>query len=446
MIVQTIDLKETRQVVFNVNNVNRLKLNNQTIWVMCNFTIQCERADNSTIPLQFVVKGMSDEICEIKILNDDNFTPIIISDGSQQTIDLNSTVSTSPIIQFKNVEFVHPNYIINVGAGNYTYSIKNLEILDFQPENTLFTSQFLAKNILGNITIPARFQDINLETTFVAYEHSGYDNTDYVIDTDLSSINLDFTVSRNMVPFKRLSKEKLPQNTTCHNAVLSSDNSQSIPAIGVYSNAIVWSRNSNLQNYDLSIPNGVTIIPKTTFEKTKFNSITIPSTVSNIGEQAFSASTTNLTFLQSANTQINIPRAGGALGVGTGMLYYKNARSGTIRTDNIIIANYDYEADNFNATVLHLDGTDWKLETPVVTASNNIISWSAITGAVKYSIGYSTTTSNYTYVDTTNTSFYLSQLPLTSGTTYNIVVVAVPVENSSVNIKSNKSIAIQYTA
>lgn len=438
MNVQNINLGETEQVVFNGNDIGRLKLNNSTIWVISNYTIQCERADNTTIPLQFVVQNTDGEVCEIKILNDENFTPIIISDTASQIIDLSSTSVTNPIIMFTNFSSVRPAYNIDTSAGTYEYSIKNLKVIDFQPEFNFFTSQFVAQNIVEDMSIPSRIENISLSNIFEAYQHSSYDNTDYVVASDMSDINLLLDVQKVNVPFQRIPINKLPKNISIYQA----DNSN-IDVIGVLDNVLVWVENFNYSAYNVSIPNGVTKIPNSSFSLSKFNSIVVPSTVNYIGSNAFLECTTNITFNQPASMQVSLPLLGGMLG---GMLYSKNARSGTIRTDNIIIANYNYEADNFNATILHLDGTSWKLETPVVTASNNIVSWSAITGAVKYSIGYSTTTSNYTYTDTTNTSFDLSQLPLTSGTTYNIVVVAVPVENSSVNIKSNKSIAIQYTA
>jgi len=408
------------------------------------YTIICERADNSNCQLQFVVKGKSNYTSIIRILNDASFTPIIISDGSEQTVDLSSTSATTPKIMFSNFEFVYPYFIIDEHNGTYTYSIKNLEVVDYQPENTLYTSQFIAENIAEDITIPSRFEDVNLQKIFEAYRHSSYDNLDYVIAPDLSNINLSLNLSKNTTPFKRIQKIKLPQNTTIHTAVASSDNSLTIDAIATLDNVVIWVNKQNLQGYDLIIPNGVTTIPKTTFELGKFASITVPSTVSDIGNCAFSNCTTNITFLQPCNMQVSLPTPGAILSENTGMFYNKTSRSGVVKTDNILIANYDYESDNFNVNILHLDNSDWKLNTPIASISNNIISWNAVQNAVAYKVGYSTSTS-YTYIDTINTSLDLTSLGLDSGQTYNIVVIAIPQANSSTNIKSDTSTAVQYT-
>ena len=56
-----------------------------------------------------------------------------------------------------------------------------------------------------------------------------------------------------------------------------------------------------------------------------------------------------------ADVQVEMPQAGD----GTGVAYFKNAREYTIYTDNPVIKNYNWTADNVTATIYHLDGSAW---------------------------------------------------------------------------------------
>ena len=90
--------------------------------------------------------------------------------------------------------------------------------------------------------------------------------------------------------------------------------------------------------------------------------ITIPSTVKKIKDLAWartdgSMNISSVTFNQAANMQIELPTAGSS----TGMFYVKTAREMTIYTDNETIKNYNWNADNITATILHLDGTAWEV-------------------------------------------------------------------------------------
>ena len=98
------------------------------------------------------------------------------------------------------------------------------------------------------------------------------------------------------------------------------------------------------------------------YNKTNFTTLEIPSTVKKIKAKAFAYSDTNikittLKFNQPNGMQIELPTAGST----SGMLYYKSAKEMTIYTDNEIIKNYDWAADNVTATLLHLNGTPWEV-------------------------------------------------------------------------------------
>ena len=111
----------------------------------------------------------------------------------------------------------------------------------------------------------------------------------------------------------------------------------------------------------VTIPLGVETIGRSAFGGASgLTSATISSSVSKIEERAFGDSTgsmniSNMTFNQPRDMTVSLPTPGS----GSGFLYVKTARNMNIYTDNLIIKNYNYSADNITATLYHLDGTPW---------------------------------------------------------------------------------------
>jgi surface protein len=87
---------------------------------------------------------------------------------------------------------------------------------------------------------------------------------------------------------------------------------------------------------------------------TALTSITIPSSITSIGNGAFSNSMgamglTSMTFMHTASDTLTLPTAGSD----TGMLYVKTARAMTINHyGNAAVMNYAYATDNITATLV----------------------------------------------------------------------------------------------
>lgn len=182
-----------------------------------------------------------------------------------------------------------------------------------------------------------------------------------------------------------------------------------IPSNIVNLSSKLFFRESSLQSITLN--EGLTNISRLCFANTKkLKELSIPSTVSYIGMQAFAASATDygltsVTFNQSKNFNVVLPKAGKQ----SGMFYTKNNRSMVVNTDNITIAKYDYYADNISATIKHLDGSDWnKVSTPILSYSNNVLSISG-SDADTYEI-FSTMGGENKTIFTTSTSIKLLTL------------------------------------
>lgn len=111
----------------------------------------------------------------------------------------------------------------------------------------------------------------------------------------------------------------------------------------------------------VNIPSGIEVIDGAAFGSCpSLLTVTIPDTVNKIGSFAFSNSSgsmniSTMTFNQPRDMQVELPTAGSL----SGFLYVKTARNMNIYTDNLIIKNYNYSADNITATLYHLDGTPW---------------------------------------------------------------------------------------
>lgn len=86
--------------------------------------------------------------------------------------------------------------------------------------------------------------------------------------------------------------------------------------------------------------------------------LTIPRKVKYFGKLCMGGMSAlkTITFNHSNVDKVILPVAGD----GSGMLYFKNAKTITIYTDNETIKNYNYAADNVTATILHLDGSAWE--------------------------------------------------------------------------------------
>lgn len=90
----------------------------------------------------------------------------------------------------------------------------------------------------------------------------------------------------------------------------------------------------------------------------------IPKNVTGFGVGSLLTDTTSLgtsksviiKFLQPAGMSVSLPPAGDQYGIA----YSKKSKNYTIYTDNEIIKNYDWGADNVVATFYHLDGTAWE--------------------------------------------------------------------------------------
>lgn len=108
------------------------------------------------------------------------------------------------------------------------------------------------------------------------------------------------------------------------------------------------------------IPDSVTSIEEMAFYNCgQLTDITIGSSVATIGYSAFiqtSPTSRTIIFRQPSGMEITLPSAGSS----SGLFYNKTSYAITIYTDNEIIKNYDYSADNVTPTFYHLDGSAWE--------------------------------------------------------------------------------------
>lgn len=144
-----------------------------------------------------------------------------------------------------------------------------------------------------------------------------------------------------------------------------------------------YSDSSNVTYYNLSGVNLpadglLTEIPENfCTDAVNLASITFPSSITQIKEEAFASinqnmTLTEITFNQQKNTLITFPK----VGKDSGAFYTKEALSCNVYTDeNLSVLNYDWEGENRTATFYKLDKTTviTRLTTPTISLNGNIL-------------------------------------------------------------------------
>lgn len=424
--IQTIDLGNTDAILFNGEVVEALYLNGQIIWGSENaYIIHCEKiartGDSSKYEIT-ATAGESDGL--VSVVNDDAFEDIVVSAGTSKTIDFASTVN-NPIIKFTGgFTSIAPVRYAQTQAESEAGIVINSVESWLRSQTKLWSNQFASARLSSDLNIPYKIMELDFLNAFPQAQ----------FNKDSTLVALDFNNNADTISVFP-SIYGYPQNSihsgNCYvvnNVVLGVDNG-----------------NASVKN-DIIIPDGTIRIPKSFIGKygdtdAYLKSITIPSSVVKIETDAFSSiNHMPLTFNHSKDAIIDLPAAGSD----TGIAYYKSAYSRIITTDNLVVKNYNWAADNCTATFMHLDGTPWKLSTPVVTLTDSTISWDSVSNAAKYIITYTPSQEGIqNNIEVVTTSYDLSTLGLPAGT-YSVQVQSIKSDTDDEHDNSNKSTAVSY--
>lgn len=167
---------------------------------------------------------------------------------------------------------------------------------------------------------------------------------------------------------------------------------------------------------------------------TNITSVTIPSSVVEIGDSVFDSATnlTSVRFEQSSDKVITF---------GQSVFYSKSAKEMTIYTDNLYVVNYDWDSDNITPTFYKLNGTLWdKVTTPTLSITGNVLSISN-TNATSFEITKSDILSPVTKTVTTNNVNLVELFDITDFTTQ-LTISVIGIKEGIV--KSDKA-SITYT-
>ncbi len=434
------------KVIYNGTELNKVIYNGVIVWQSTtdsNYVVVCtpvtvgNSATSTTHTLEFVV-STGDTAGSISITNDETFVPIeVAANSSNQVVDLSHCTVSEPIIRFQGgFNIVVPQeYEIGSMSSLKAVSAKINKVLTWPNNQTAnWDGQFSGADFTQDLTIPSYFTSFSLSSMFRN-------------DADLSKINLYFNNNcPTIYAFSNLSgdtnranlmtPDRLPQNT------ITGTNCWAINNVAIMSNAD-GSQNNEIEL--ISIPEGTTRLASNLISSnTYIKKILIPASVNQLDKASLNYSLGTdkiIQFNHSKNAYIDLPTTAGD---GKGIAYDKSARSITIVTDNLIIKNYNWAGDNVTAKFKHIDGTDWKLATPIATLTDTIISWESVTGAAKYLIKYTPTTDGcVNNIETTATSYDVAIINLPAGT-YSVQVTAIVSPTDDEHDNSDASTAVSY--
>lgn len=436
MATQTIDMIDTDVVTFidngEIKDVDTLKLDDKVIWEKYGHIIlQTKRNKNAkTQNIRFTISSKKSGNFKYKI-DDGDFVSNSISESISQNIEIvgaGDTIHRLEIIgDFNNITSY--NDVPDQTTGNFypTTKVLNYGFQELELGKGLLYSDASETLIDTDIIIPSNV--VAIENQYIYGDHTSYN---FII---LGNV-LDMTI-HGQTGFNFKNTETI-NNINVSNGVAISFISGTTSLvfdgnIKYIANGFgtVVSGGSNVT--DVTINEGVVKLGDEAFfdySNSNFTTIVIPSSVNYIGNRCFQNSViTTATFNQPQNMTVRLPRGGGNSLVVYGMFYNKTARNMTVNTDNYDIANYDYNADNVTATILHLDGTSWnKTSVPTLSLNGDILTISG-SNADKYFINAGSALDLF---ETTQNTVNLKEAfpSLSSGTNYTISVTGVKTDIS----------------
>lgn len=399
MSTQTIDLNALRNVKFNNKDIVRLIFNGEVIWkkvpIISFLVRQTSETSGSQLLYGNTIRVKSNEGIKYKLGDSNWITLEKTDDNTYDIIFADANELTSLMIQ-GNINSIYgiSNSVIESG-GTEIRVVPDIMITDFGNS----TNEITLGNYCLNFSIyPSDRTNFNIPSNVVKIAKNCF----YTSVGSNPRYNFSLT---GLGAIKSIDAQQyaLFTNTTSGGTITYTFSSA---APETYDNLIqciegvIYSKTEEYtspETRSITLSSNVKYLANSVFSKAKLSNIilneglekigdsalldvpvltdlVIPSTVKEIGKLAFgyeslNLSLANVTFNQPRDMYVKLPIAGGE-----GMLYRKSSTAMTINTDNITIANYDYNSDGVTATLKHLDGSGWdKTVTPTVTIDGDTI-------------------------------------------------------------------------
>lgn len=398
MSTQTIDLDTLQNVKFNNKDIVRLIFNGEVIWqkvpIISFLVRQTSKTINGRLQYGNTLRVISDEGIKYKLgdnnwvtleKTDNNIYDIIFADVNElTTLMIRGNINSIYGIAYKETE----------SGGTETLVIPDIMIIDFGGSINEIT---LGNYCLNFSIYPSDKTNFNIPSNVVKIAKNCFYSNSLTFDYNFSLTGLGNIKDIDYQNYYNFT------NTTSGGTItytFSSGDPETYDNLIPCIEGVIYGKDEKYtspETRSITLSSNVKYLVNSVFSKTKLNNIilneglekigdsalldvpaltdlVIPSTVKEIGELAFgyesaTLSLANVTFNQPQDMYVKLPIAGSK-----GMLYRKSSTDMTINTDNITIANYDYNSDGVTATLKHLDGSSWnKTVTPTVTIDGDTI-------------------------------------------------------------------------
>lgn len=398
MSTQTIDLNALRNVKFNNKDIVRLIFNGEVIWqkvpIISFLVRQTSKTSGSQLLYGNTLRVTSNEGIEYK-LGDSNWITLEKTDDNTYDIIFADANELTSLMIRGNINSIYgiSNSVIESG-GTEILAIPDIMITDFGSS----TNEIILGDYCLNFSIyPSGKTNFNIPNNVVKIAEKCFYSNPLTFDYNFSLTGLGNIKDINSQTYYNFTNTMSGGTITY---TVSSGDPETYDDLIKCIEGVVYSKNEKYTSpttRSITLSSNVRYLANSVFSKTPLNNIilneglekigdsalldvtvltdlVIPSTVKEIGELAFGYSSAtlslaNVTFNQPRDLYVKLPIAGGK-----GMLYRKSSTAMTINTDNITVANYDYNSDGVTATLKHLDGSSWdKTATPTVTIDGDTI-------------------------------------------------------------------------
>lgn len=398
MSTQTIDLNELRNVKFNNKDIVRLIFNGEVIWqkvpIISFLVRQTSKTSGSQLLYGNTLRVTSNEGIKYKLGDSNWITLEKTDDNTYDIIFADANELTSLMIQGNINSIYGISNSATESGGTEILAIPDIMITDFGSS----TNEIILGDYCLNFSIyPSGKTNFNIPNNVVKIAEKCFYSNPLTFDYNFSLTGLGNIKDINSQTYYNFTNTMSGGTITY---TVSSGDPETYDDLIKCIEGVVYSKNEKYTSSttrSITLSSNVRYLANSVFSKTPLNNIilneglekigdsalldvsvltdlVIPSTVKEIGKLAFGyealdLSLANVTFNQPRDMYVKLPIAGGE-----GMLYRKSSTAMTINTDNITIANYDYNSDGVTATLKHLDGSGWdKTATPTVTIDGDTI-------------------------------------------------------------------------